>query len=166
MTTTQHLSTTSPEWPAMWDALARATGDYADCCPETGECWQYMGTYDGAHKFRHRHRPQYIQGRPIKPIERFAGQHWDRVYLDLDAETLEVTRVHVKRYPAVETIAQFEDSSPECYERPSHQRMNCPRCCGDHPLRDCPRPDQEQFEANCGGSFDGFGVSSDADPGL
>ena len=164
-----HLSTTSPEWPAMWDALARATGDYADCCPETGECWQYMGTYDGAHQFRHRHRPQIIQGRPIKPIEGFAGQHWDRVYLHLDAETLEVARVHVVPYlddkPSDYTHAGGRPTR-EDLSGPDHQRMNCPRCCGNHPLRDCPHPDQEQFEANYGGSFDGFSVTSDADPGL
>ena len=69
------LSCTDPEWPRMWEALADATGDYADCCPETGEVWQYMGTVNRdrpaigstlpltvvVHEFRHRHRPRQIR---------------------------------------------------------------------------------------------------------
>lgn len=94
-----YLTNTSPEWPAMWEALADATGDYADCCPETGECWRYMVTVDGSHQFRHRHRPQFRKnGTPITPIKGFAGQHWDRVYLDINAETLQVSRVNVLPY--------------------------------------------------------------------
>ena len=31
--------------------------DLDDECAETGERWQYMGTWDGEHQFRHRHHP-------------------------------------------------------------------------------------------------------------
>jgi len=162
-TTNEHLSTDSPGWAPMWEALADATGDRADYCPETNEVWQYMGTYDGAHQFRHRHRPE-----SCPPIKGFAGKHCDRVYLHLDAETLRVTRVHVRLYldDSASIYAGHVHGPGNTPPRPSggssditgeeHERMNCPRCGGNHPLRDCPRPDQEQFEANCGGAFDGF----------
>jgi len=89
----QHLTPNTPEWNAMWASLENACGDTADKCPQTGEVWQYMGTYDGRHQFRHRHRPD-----TARPIDGFAGKHVDRVYLHLDADSLVVTRVHVKLY--------------------------------------------------------------------
>lgn len=102
----EFLSTTSPGWPAMWEALADATGDYADCNPESGECWQYMGTYDGAHQFRHRHRP--ITARAIKG---FAEPYYDRVNLHLDSTTLKVKRVGCQKYgPVVSIPAGLADS--------------------------------------------------------
>ncbi len=55
-----HLDCTTAEWPHAWDALARLSGDYADCTAN-GECWQYMGTFflhgGWFHQFRHRNRP-------------------------------------------------------------------------------------------------------------
>ena len=33
-----------PEWGLMWTALKAADGDTVRECPETGQCWQYMGT--------------------------------------------------------------------------------------------------------------------------
>lgn len=103
-----HLTPTSPAWPAMWDALAEATGDYADCCPETGEVWQYMGTDGGIHCFRHRHRPERdAAGRVLPPIKGFAGRHVDRVYLHMDAETLRVVKVSVRAY-LDDTAADYE----------------------------------------------------------
>lgn len=109
----------------MWGALADATGDYADCCPETGEVWQYMGTYDGVHQFRHRHRPE-----SCPPIKGYAGKHAGRVYLHIHTVTLRVTRVNVS------------GSLSTSYEQ-----------------RHIPREDYS-------GAFDGFHVTSDADPGL
>ena len=52
-----------PEWGLMWTALKAADGDTVRECPETGQCWQYMGTQredDGVirHCFRHRHHPR------------------------------------------------------------------------------------------------------------
>ena len=59
----------SAEWTEMWtvlwynyDAPTLANGqiDYAMKCPDTGECWQYMGSYvvkntgEQFHEFRHR----------------------------------------------------------------------------------------------------------------
>lgn len=50
----------SDEWNRMWAELASKninSGD-ADCVhPETLESWQYMGTKNGVHSFRHRHHP-------------------------------------------------------------------------------------------------------------
>lgn len=94
-----HISLTSPEWPAMWEALADACGDYADCCPETGEVWQYMCTEHGRHQFRHRSRPERSKaGRVLPPIKGYAGRHVGRVYLHLDVVTLQVVRLVVRPY--------------------------------------------------------------------
>lgn len=49
----------SDEWRALWHALGiRTGGDVEEKCPDTGEVWQYMGTFDGRHQFRHRHHPR------------------------------------------------------------------------------------------------------------
>lgn len=50
----------SDEWNRMWTELASKninTGDTECVHPETLESWQYMGTKNGAHSFRHRHHP-------------------------------------------------------------------------------------------------------------
>lgn len=43
-----------PEWSRAWAAVATAFGDTECANPESGERWQYMGTYKGKHQFRHR----------------------------------------------------------------------------------------------------------------
>lgn len=49
----------SPEWVRVWGLLARHTLGQGDTyCQDTGERWQYMGTWDGWHEFRHRHHPK------------------------------------------------------------------------------------------------------------
>lgn len=48
----------SPAWNEAWDALRADVGDTVATCPITGEVWQYMGTVDGTHEFRHRHHPE------------------------------------------------------------------------------------------------------------
>jgi len=51
------------EWDALWRLFQRVASDaygatdLADEDPETGEVWQYMGTWDGEHQFRHRNHP-------------------------------------------------------------------------------------------------------------
>lgn len=51
----------SEEWHAAWAALKAEWGDTVQECPDTGECWQYMGTERHAGKwywtFRHRNQP-------------------------------------------------------------------------------------------------------------
>lgn len=50
----------SDEWERMWAELASKninSGDSACVHPETLESWQYMGTKNGVHSFRHRHHP-------------------------------------------------------------------------------------------------------------
>lgn len=98
------VSQNTPEWHSIWEALSCATGDYADECPDTGERWQYMGTAGGRHTFRHRHRPQFLNGKAIQPIKGFAGLHCDRVYVDVDEDTLRVVSVRV--FPYLETAAK------------------------------------------------------------
>jgi len=66
------LAMGSDEWDRAWTALARDTvnrkvaGDRRTAThPETGECWQYMGTHymrshgGWVHDFRHRMHPAY-----------------------------------------------------------------------------------------------------------
>jgi hypothetical protein len=48
----------SPEWDRAWAILSASFGGLAED-PDTGEVWQYMGTWETAtgtfHEFRHRH---------------------------------------------------------------------------------------------------------------
>lgn len=47
----------------MWEALRIADGlpedDYEAWNETCGEAWQYMGTFNGAHEFRHRCHPHH-----------------------------------------------------------------------------------------------------------
>ena len=50
----------SDEWNRMWAALASEeinSGDPECAHPETQDAWQYMGTSNGIHSFRHRNHP-------------------------------------------------------------------------------------------------------------
>lgn len=50
----------SEEWFRMWNVLASHiinSGDSECIHPESEEVWQYMGTKNGTHSFRHRHHP-------------------------------------------------------------------------------------------------------------
>ena len=50
----------SDEWNRMWAALASEeinSGDPECAHPETQDAWQYMGTSNGVHSFRHRNHP-------------------------------------------------------------------------------------------------------------
>ncbi|MND15801.1 hypothetical protein D3C80_60350 [compost metagenome] len=50
----------SDEWHSMWAELASKdinSGDTECVHPETQESWQYMGTCNGVHSFRHRNHP-------------------------------------------------------------------------------------------------------------
>ena len=87
------LGPTHPEWPRMWESLFDIAGSYTDTNPESGEFWQYMGTFWKrrpaigsllptevlVHQFRHRDRPE-----TAKPIE-FLGQCSGRVVIELAA---------------------------------------------------------------------------------
>jgi hypothetical protein len=75
----------------LFEALARVTGDHCDHCPDSNEVWQYMGTTDTEHQFRHRNRPA-----GSKPINGEAAI--DRVYLNLDVKTLKVARLSWQTY--------------------------------------------------------------------
>ena len=134
--------TTGPaEWQAMWDALGRITGDVADSCPETGEAWQYMGSHNGQHQFRHRHRPATAQ--QVAGVDR--GRAY-RVYLDIDAQTLTLTRATSRPYPPPTDIpAALADS------RAIGQRTEAGR---------------QQNRIDARGAFGDFDDVSDADPGL
>lgn len=64
------ISETHPEWPSMWESLFALAGSYTDHNPESGEFWQYTGTFLKdrpaigsllptcvlVHQFRHRDR--------------------------------------------------------------------------------------------------------------
>ena len=146
---TEHLSTTSTGWPAMWDALRDITGDYADCNPASGECWQYLGTYDGVHQFRHRHRPTSAQAIKDKP------GCYDRVYINLDAETLAPVAITFHRYHDIP--AGIADSRAIDERTAEGRDANRSRVKAE-------RDDWNRQEY--GGAFDGINVISDADPGL
>lgn len=44
-------------WRRMWAAIAAKYGDAACANKDDGEVWEYMGTHNGWHQFRHRALP-------------------------------------------------------------------------------------------------------------
>ena len=85
------LGCTHPEWARMWESLCDLTGHYSDRNPQSGEFWQYMGTFWKdrpaigsmlplrvlVHQFRHRDRAKSCK--PIPGLAKWCG----RVILDL-----------------------------------------------------------------------------------
>jgi len=57
----QHLIPNTQEWVAAWALLADHPLNIELPDPESasnnGEIWEYMGTVDNKHTFRHRHHP-------------------------------------------------------------------------------------------------------------
>lgn len=49
-----HMARGYRGWDRAWAAIAEKYGDTECRCPETHEAWQYMGTANGEHQFRHR----------------------------------------------------------------------------------------------------------------
>jgi hypothetical protein len=54
MSELQHLNAGQKGWHRAWQVIQQLYGDYACECPLTGEVWQYLGTADGFHQYRHR----------------------------------------------------------------------------------------------------------------
>jgi hypothetical protein len=54
----------SKEWKRAWTSLASQVGDAV--AEHDLEVWQYMGTTDGQHEFRHRSHP--TRGRTIEIV--------------------------------------------------------------------------------------------------
>jgi hypothetical protein len=87
------IGPTHPEWPRMWESLYDVAGSYTDHNPQSGEFWQYTGTFWKrrppigsllptdllVHQFRHRDRPS--SARPIA----VAGDGFGRVVIELTA---------------------------------------------------------------------------------
>ena len=48
------LENTHRGWRRVWDVIRAKYGDYACVNPDNGEVWQYMGSGDRFHTFRHR----------------------------------------------------------------------------------------------------------------
>ena len=148
------LTTTSPGWPDMWNALSRITGDYADCNPENGECWQYMGTVHETtfltptyvHQFRHRDR--------LASARVIGDKHCrGRYYVDIHAKDLTLVRLTCREYHDPDRIPAALADSRAIGERTAAGRDR------NRLDRQIARRD-EYLEA-----FDGFSVTSDADPG-
>ncbi len=72
--TGRQLQRGTSEWDAAWNALACApinrglVNRTAARDPATGEVWQYVGTADGWHEFRHRHHPA-VGGRVVVRLQ-------------------------------------------------------------------------------------------------
>jgi hypothetical protein len=74
----------TPEWNHMWSIIYKMFDDYSCMCKETGEAWQYMGTYEGFHEFRHRHLPS--DKFPLYPMPygvRYTRTGGNRVYMKI-----------------------------------------------------------------------------------
>jgi UDP-galactopyranose mutase len=46
-------------WERAWGLIHKKYGSVACLNDECGEVWQYMGTYNGFHQFRHRSLPPF-----------------------------------------------------------------------------------------------------------
>lgn len=79
--TTQHAG-----WARMWANIAARYGDAACHNADTNETWQYMGTYNGVHQFRHRSLPSAEGRRVYCNIEALPGD--DRVIATKAAEAV------------------------------------------------------------------------------
>lgn len=53
----QFLKRDHKGWKRTWEAIKAAYGDYACYDARSGESWQYMGSTDTEHQFRHRSLP-------------------------------------------------------------------------------------------------------------
>lgn len=53
-TTFRWLTSTMIGWYRAWKSVAEAFGSTSCRDRESGETWEYMGTVDGRHEFRHR----------------------------------------------------------------------------------------------------------------
>lgn len=54
MTTMRWMDRTHQGWERAWTEIARRYGSQDCPDPATGEVWQYMGSTDSEHQFRHR----------------------------------------------------------------------------------------------------------------
>lgn len=84
-----------PEWNVMWEALRERDGDTVARNHESGECWQYMGTWMpearggvAVHSFRHRDHPRTEQ----------------REYVDIPCSAEYLARVTIEPAPVDDTI--------------------------------------------------------------
>src|SRR5690625_639964 len=54
----EYLTITHPQWPSMWDELARDQRNQGDSvCAFAGHAWEYMGSTVDHHHFRHACHP-------------------------------------------------------------------------------------------------------------
>lgn len=62
MSSTEIIERDSPEWNRMWKMLANLPLNNGDTvCLNQDEVWQYLGTVNGEHEFRHRCHPSTNQ---------------------------------------------------------------------------------------------------------
>lgn len=54
----EYLDATHPEWPGMWEELASHSINHGDpVCANQGMSWEYMGSTENHHNFRHAKHP-------------------------------------------------------------------------------------------------------------
>ncbi len=54
----EYLNMTDPEWETMWDQLANERLNQGDpICEFSGQAWEYMGSTQDHHHFRHACHP-------------------------------------------------------------------------------------------------------------
>ena len=60
-------------WDRMWACIKARYGSTTCECPDTGEVFQYMGTHNGVHEFRHRSLPANDGRRTYATVEVMPG---------------------------------------------------------------------------------------------
>jgi len=101
-----YLKLTQEEYSHVWDLLKRSVGSTEDECPETGEMWQYMGSFEESpgvelHQFRHRSlwRPGWKKAkRAYVNIRRFTralpNGSWNAETTLQDCDTKKTKKMH------------------------------------------------------------------------
>jgi hypothetical protein len=74
----EFLEADHPEWMQMWEELSEYALNEGDAiCLFLGRCWEYMGSSDSHHHFRHNLHPRTGKAEYAYVERRRAGVNWD-----------------------------------------------------------------------------------------
>ena len=73
----EFLEADHPEWMQMWEELSEYALNEGDAiCLFLGRCWEYMGSSDSHHHFRHNIHPRTGKAEYAYVERRRAGVNW------------------------------------------------------------------------------------------
>ncbi len=74
----EYLEASNPEWSFMWEALGNEKLNGGDpICLHQGRCWEYLGSTNDHHHFRHARHPRTdrVEFAYIERVRMAAGWH-------------------------------------------------------------------------------------------